>query len=70
MPDGHKFVPWAAEHGVKQNHMCPDPKWICLHQENLSSIITSIETLPSGYTPVIPKEFMKRSPQAHGADLS
>lgn len=46
------------------------PTGICLGQGNLSSIITAIETFPSGYTPVTPKEFMKRSPQAHGADLS
>lgn len=46
------------------------PGGICIGQGNLSSIITATETFPSGYTPVTPKEFMKRSPHVHGADLS
>lgn len=46
------------------------PSGICLGQGSLSSIITAIETLPSGYTPITPKDFMKRSPQAHEAGLS
>lgn len=39
------------------------PSGICLGQGSLSSIITAIETLPSGYTQSLPKSLWKEVPR-------